>query len=158
MGEHAQKWARPFRSWDCKIKCISQMIWQSSRLIERFLHADSNWIIFGLATNLLCVLDTCRVSTAVLLIKNDILLLVPTWKVLELKCGKIVSCLMQYSKKDGKCIVIEPHNFKILSFLLHGYHTLQLKYILIPAIAFSPHNIKILPTHQLEFFRVSNPT
>ena len=57
-----------------------------SRLIECFLYADSDWIIFGLTTNLLCVLDICCVSTAVAvaLVKNDALFLVPTGKVLEL--------------------------------------------------------------------------
>ena len=55
-----------------------------SRLIEWFLHADSDWIIFGLTTNLLYVLGICWVSTAVVLVKNDVLLLVPTVKVLQL--------------------------------------------------------------------------
>ena len=43
---------------------------------------------------------------------------------------------------------------KFLSFSLHGYHTLQRigKIYFIPAIAFSPRNIKILPPHQLDFF------
>ena len=60
--------------------------------------------------------------------------------------------------KCSSCIVTKPHNLKILLFLLHDYHTLQLKYIFIPAIAFSFHSIKILQTHQLEFFWISNPT
>ena len=60
--------------------------------------------------------------------------------------------------RRSSCIVTEPHYFKILSFLLHGYHFLQLKNIAIPAIAFSPHNFKILPTCQLDFWGVSNPT
>ena len=34
--------------------------------------------------------------------------------------------------------LLNHHNFKISSLLLHGYHTLQLKNIVIPAIAFSP--------------------
>ena len=54
LGSCAQKWARPLRSWDCKTRCISEMIWKSSRFIEWFLHADSNWIIFGFTTSLLC--------------------------------------------------------------------------------------------------------
>ena len=48
-------------------------------------------------------------------------------------------------------MIIETHNFKILSFLLHGNHTPQLKNIAIPAIAF-------LLTRQLEYFWVSNLT
>ena len=57
----------------------------------------------------------------------------------------------------SSCIVIELHNFKIMLFLLHGYHTLQLKNIAVPAIDFSPHNFKILPTCHMEFFWVINP-
>ena len=53
IGSVSSKMGGPFRSWDCKIRCISQMIWKSTRLIEWFLHADSNWIIFGLTANLL---------------------------------------------------------------------------------------------------------
>ena len=58
----------------------------------------------------------------------------------------------------SSCIVIEPHNFKILSFFLHGYHTSQLKNIAIPAIAFSPHNLKFYQTANWNFWEVSNPT
>ena len=82
-----QKWVQPFRSWNSKIWYIiigwvcSKMSgnllhhvsqkWcdRSSRLIEWFLHADSDWIIFVLTTNLLCVFDICWVSTAVVLVK-----------------------------------------------------------------------------------------
>ena len=47
-------------------------------------------------------------------------------------------------------MVIELHNFKILSSLLHGYHIPQLQSIAIPAMAFSP---TILPTfHHGIFF------
>ena len=52
---------------------------KSSRLIRGFLHADSDWISFGLTTNLLGIFDIYWVSTAVLLAKN-VLLLVPTGK------------------------------------------------------------------------------
>ena len=55
-------------------------------------------------------------------------------------------------------IAIEPHNFKILPFLLYGYDTPQLENITIPAIAFSIHNFKLLPISQLKFFGFSNPT
>ena len=57
--------------------------------------------------------------------------------------------------RRSSCIVFEPHNFKILP---HGYDTPQLKNIAIPAIASSLHNLKILPTCQLDFWGVSNPT
>ena len=39
----------------------------------------------------------------------------------------------------------EPHNFKILLFLLYGYHTPLLRNIAAPAITFSLHNFKLLP-------------
>ena len=57
---------------------------QLNRVIEWFLHADSDLINFGLTTNLLCIFDIYLLPTAVVLFKNDVLPLVPTWKVLEL--------------------------------------------------------------------------
>ena len=57
---------------------------ESSRVTEWFLHAVSDWIIFGLTTNLLCILDICFMSTAVVLVANDVLFLVPAGKFLEL--------------------------------------------------------------------------
>ena len=52
--------------------------------------------------------------------------------------------------------LLNPIFSKFLSFLLHNYHILQLigKMHVIPDITFSPHNIKILPTHQLEFLNL----
>ena len=49
-------------------------------------------------------------------------------------------------------MVTELQNFKILPSLLHGYHTSQLQNIAIPAIAFSPHIFKNLPTLHMVFF------
>ena len=50
-------------------------------------------------------------------------------------------------------IVTETHNFEILPFFLHGYHSTKLKntaaVTAIPAIGFSPHNPKILPTNHM---------
>ena len=46
----------------------------------------------------------------------------------------------------------------MLPFLLHDYHTPQLKNIAIPAIAFSPRNFKSLSICHMEFFGVSNLT
>ena len=71
---------------------------------------------------------------------------------------------MQYSKnieneqkpRCSSCIATEPHNFKILPFLLHGYHTPKLKNIAILAIAFSLLNLKLLPIRYLNLFGVSN--
>ena len=60
---------------------------ESSWLTELFLNADSYWIIFGLTTNLLSIFEIYLMSTAVVLVKN-VLLLVPTGKVLELGSPK----------------------------------------------------------------------
>ena len=83
MGGYAQKWLRPL---DETLKSGASHKWfdESSRSIELFLHGDSDWIIFGLTTSLLCIFDICWVSTGVVLVKNDVLLLVPIGKVLEL--------------------------------------------------------------------------
>ena len=54
-----------------------------TRLTEWFLHAGSGWIIVGLTINLFCIFDICWVSTAVEIVKNDVLLLVATEKALE---------------------------------------------------------------------------
>ena len=55
------------------------------------------------------------------------------------------------------CIVIKPKNFKILSSLLHGYHTQELKNIAIPNRVSSLHNFKILSTLHKEFFGLVIP-
>ena len=51
----------------------------------------------------------------------------------------------------------KTYNFKIFPFLLHGYHTPQLKNIAFPAIAFLSHNFKILPTCQAIWGRYPYP-
>ena len=154
---------KPFRSYGI-LKSGASHKWsdESSRLIEWFLHCDSDWIIFGLTSNLLCIFHTCWLSTPVALVKNDALFLVHrksfrTWvsqfffNKSSITCGKIVSCQKNmgndHKPRCSSCMAIEPQNFKILAFLLYGYHTPQLKSIAIPAIAFSPHNFKLLPTH-----------
>ena len=53
---------------------------------------------------------------------------------------------------------MEALNFEILSFLLHGYDPPQHRNTSILAIVFSLQNFRILPTHQFEFFLVSNAT
>ena len=58
MDGYAQKWVRPFRSYGT-LKSGTSLKWfdKSSRLIEWFLYGDSDWIIFGLTTSLLCIFD-----------------------------------------------------------------------------------------------------
>ena len=87
---------------------------ESSKLIERLLHGDSDWIIFDLTTSLFCILDICWVSTIVVLVKNDVFLPVPIGKILRtwfskmllinawLSVEKSVPCLIQNSKKYEK--------------------------------------------------------
>ena len=167
MGGYAEKWVRPFRSYGT-IKSVESNKWfdESSRLIEWFLHCDSDWMTLGLTTSLLCIFSICWVSTAVILVKNDVLLLMPRGTVLELGFPNFfkikawlsvekffpVSCNTQKNMRNEQkpkcslCMSIEPQNFKILAFFLYGYHTPQLKNIAIPAIALTPRNFKLLPT------------
>ena len=83
------------------------------RLIEWFLYADSDWIAFGWTTNLFYVLDIFWVSAAIVLVKMMFCFYSPQEYFQNLvfpnafnrsliKCGKIVSYLMQYLKKNGK--------------------------------------------------------
>ena len=58
---------------------------RSSRFTLWFLHADNNWTKFGLTVNLICVFEICWVSTADVVVKNDVLLLVLKRKVLQLQ-------------------------------------------------------------------------
>ena len=109
MG-YAQKWVRTVRSYETLKSGASHKRFDESAdwLNDFSKHGDSDSIVFGLATSLLCIFDICWVSTAVVLVKNDALLLVPTGIVLELgfpqcffnksliKCKKIVSHVMQY--------------------------------------------------------------
>ena len=118
LGGSAEKLAQPLRFWNSKlcfplvnsgkvadflhadskseklsvnlliIKWVSHKWFdESSWLTELFLNADSYWIIFGLTTNLLSIFEIYLMSTAVVLVKN-VLLLVPTGKVLELGSPK----------------------------------------------------------------------
>ena len=108
MSGYAQKWVRPFRSYGT-LKSGASHKWfdESSRLIEWFLYGDSDWIIFGLTTSLLCIFEICWVSTAVALVKNDVLLLVPTGKVLELSFPKnfLIKAWLSVEKLFPICFV-----------------------------------------------------
>ena len=89
MGGYAQKWVRPFRSYGTLI----------SDALTNDLMNQADWLndfCTGLTTSLLCIFDICWVSTTVALVKNDVLFLVPTRKVLELgflECFLIKACL-----------------------------------------------------------------
>ena len=108
---YAQKWVRVFSSYET-LKSDASHKWfdELSGLIKWFLHGDSDWIIFGLTTTLLCMFEICWVSTAVVLVKNNVLLVVPkgigfpkfVFKKSLIKCGKFYSCLMKYSEKYEK--------------------------------------------------------
>ena len=73
-----------FYYWTLKSGASHKLIDELSSMIEWFLNADSDWMIFGLTANLLCIFDICWVSTGVAPVMNDVLFLVPTGKVLEL--------------------------------------------------------------------------
>ena len=136
---------------------------ESSKFTELFLHADNDWIIFALTTSLLCIFDICLLSIAVVPFpqeKSSNLVSPTAFNKILIKFGKIIFCLMQYLKKYGKwpetwcssCIDIETHYFKVR-------HSSQMvmKNIAIPAIAFSPHNFKVLLTHCMEFWGLVIP-
>ena len=55
-------------------------------------------------------------------------------------------------------MVIEFHNFKILSSVLHGYHIPQFQSIAIPAMTFPSRNFKICQSSIMEFFQIDDPS
>ena len=73
-------------------------------------------------------------------------------------CGKIVPCLMQYSKKYGKwpeTYVLIQHSYchsSIWKFCYSSYHTPKLKNIVILAITFSPLISKFYQLATWNFF------
>ena len=125
--------------------CVSHKWFDElSRLVEWFLHVDSDWIVLGFTTNLLCIFEICWMATAIVLFQN-VLFLAPVVKALVppyafnkslIKCGKIDSCLMQYSKKfenDQKsrcssCIVTQTtiRKFCHLSYMGITLHNLMI--------------------------------
>ena len=150
LGGYAKKWVRPFR-WYGTLK---------SGALKNDVMNQADWLNdfwSGLNTSPLCIFDIFWVSTAVVLVENDVLFVVSTRKVLELdfpeyfliKAWLNVERLSPVEKnmwndqkrRCSSCMAIEPHNFKILAFLLYGYHSPHIKNIAIPAIAFSPHNL-----------------
>ena len=71
-------------------------------------------------------------------VQSCLLLLVVTCRLLG-DCGQKWAQPFRYQKpRCSSCRVIETHNFKILPFFLHGYHTSQLKNIAIPAMFSHP--------------------
>ena len=55
LGGYTQKWGDLLDQGTIKLGVSHKSFHESRRLIEWFLHADSDWIIFGLMTNLLCI-------------------------------------------------------------------------------------------------------
>ena len=58
---------------------------------------------------------------------------------------------------SSSCIATEPHNFKILLFLLYSYHHFKTQRYCYPCITFSLQNFKLLPICQLEFLGLVTP-
>ena len=56
--------------------------------------------------------------------------------------------------RSSSCIVIEPHNFKFLSFLLHCYHIPHLKNFAILILAIFTSQFKNFTNHSHEIFLV----
>ena len=115
---------------------------------------------FSFTTIFFCIFDIGWVPTAVVLVQNALFLVhtesLRAWfsqmffNKSMIKRGKIFSCQKNMGNDQkprcSYCITTESHNFKILAFLLYCDYTPQLKNIAITAIAFSPHNYKLLPT------------
>ena len=135
-----KNWLIPFRSY-------GTLKWSA---VTNDLMNQADWLnnfCTGLTTSLLCIFDICWVSTAVVLVTNDVLFVVPTGKNLELgfpKCFLIkgwlsVERLFSFEKiwEMTKHLGAHPAWLlkitKILAFLLYGYHSPQLKNIAIPA-------------------------
>ena len=153
--------------WVCsKMDETFKIIWDStSGALTNNLMNLVDWLndfCTGLTTSLLWIFDICWVSTAVVLVKNDVLFLVPTGRVLKLGFPEFflikawlsverlfpVKRIREMTKNLGAhpAWLLNPHNSKILAFLLYGHHSPQFENIAIPAIAFSLHNFKLLPT------------
>ena len=69
MGGHGQKWVRAYRYGTLKSGVSHKSFDKLSRLIEWFLHADSDGIIFGLTVYPLFIFGKCKYwgTTAVVL-------------------------------------------------------------------------------------------
>ena len=65
-------------------------------------------------------------------------------RLFPVQCNSRKNMGNKQKSRCPSCIALEPHNFKILPFLLFRYDTPQLKNITIPAFAFSLHNSKLL--------------
>ena len=77
MGGYAQKWLRPFRSYGTLRRGA----------LTNDLMNQADWLndfFTGLTTSLLCIFDICWVATVVVLVKNDVLFVLRTGKVLRL--------------------------------------------------------------------------
>ena len=75
---------RRFKSLFLKPGVSHKLFNELSKLIERFLNANSDCMIFGLADNLLFIFGIFWVFTTVVFVKNDVLLLVPTRTISKL--------------------------------------------------------------------------
>ena len=74
MGGHGQKWVRAYRYGTLKSGVSHKSFDKLSRLIEWFLHADSDGIIFGLTVYPLFIFGKCTGGPLQLyfpLVKND---------------------------------------------------------------------------------------
>ena len=154
MGSHGQKWLRPFRSWDSKIRCnfsndlmnwvdwlnnIYMLIVMEKCLVKSLI--NSVFLTFNLGVHCSCTYLEYFASSA--LRKKIInwfseMSLVKAW--LSVKIGndqkpRYSSCMV---------MVIEFRRFIYLSTLTHCYHTPLVQSIAIPAMAFSLHKFKIL--------------
>ena len=76
MSGYSQKWTRPFRSWDSKIRCISQMIWWIKKIdwmIFVWANSDNNNFWFDHQSAL--SLKFCWVFITAVLVENVLFLI-----------------------------------------------------------------------------------
>ena len=156
MGERAEKYLRPFRSY-------GTLKWGA---LWNDLMNWTDWLndfCTSVTTSPLCNFDICWVSTAVVLVENDVLFRVPIGKVLELgfpECFLIkawfsVEKLFPFEKIWEMTKNLGAHPAWLLnpaistfwhsSYMVINFQNLKILLSLL-AITFSPHNFKLLPT------------
>ena len=113
-GGYGQKWAR---SWHSKIKCISQMIWWIEQIDWMIFECWHFWFEPVIYTVFLTF--KCWESTAIVFVKNDVLFLTLTRKVLKVGVPKC----------EIFCFLSNAINKKLWEM---SYQTLQFQNFAIP--------------------------
>ena len=134
----------------------------NSKWTEWYLHGNSDGVIFGLIAQYTSYFWLLMLgSTAVVLVKNDVLLLASNgnfknWfsQMYLIKAWLSVKTGNDQKPRYTSCMVIELNSFKIFPFLPHGYHIPQFKKIAIPAWFSHPTISKFCQLFTMKFFRI----